>query len=119
MKHLSSLLDNTQKIFAQGGNISITQPAEMRITDLGTLISGAIGVAFIIAGIIIFAFLVFGGLLYITSSGDKSQTEKGTQAVTGAMVGFAIIAAAYAIILLIEYVFGFTIVGITTLPTFY
>jgi hypothetical protein len=118
MVSLFSKLIKSHQAQAQG-TISITQPAEMRVTDIGTVISGAIGAAFIIAGIIIFAFLVFGGLLYITSSGDKSQAERGSQAVTGAMVGFAIIAAAYAIILLIEYLFGYTIVGVTTLPTFY
>lgn len=102
-----------------GAVLNVTQPTTMRVTDVGTIISGAIGVAFVIAGIIIFAFLVFGGLLVITSSGDKSQTERGQQAVSGAMVGFAIIAASYAIILLLQYFFGYKIVGSLTLPTFY
>jgi len=104
--------------YAQG-RITVTQPSTMRITDIGTLISGAIGVAFVIAGLIIFAFLVFGGILYMTSSGDKTQTERGKQAITGAMIGFVIVAVSYAIVLLLEYFFGYSILGGTALPSFY
>jgi hypothetical protein len=104
--------------FAQG-DITITQPAEMRVTDLGTVISGAIGAAFIIAGILVFAYLVWGGLQWITAGGDKANIETARGRISNALVGLAIIAAAYAIILLIEYVFGYTIVGVATLPTFY
>ena len=109
-----SFLNNA---FAQ--DITVNQPVEMRVTDVGTIVSGAIGFVFIIAGIIIFAYLVFGGVLMITSSGDKSQTDRGKNAVTGAAMGFAIIVASYAIILLLEYIFDYRILGGVTLPTFY
>jgi hypothetical protein len=111
------MLSLVGKVSAQ--MITVSQPAEMRITDVGTIVSGAIGTVFIIAGIIIFAFIVFGGILMITASGDKAQTERGQQAVSGAMIGFAIIASAYAIMLLLEYVFGYTILGGVQLPVFY
>ena len=101
------------------GSISVSQPVGFQVTDVGTIVSGAIGAAFIIAGLIIFSFIAFGGLLMITSGGDKTQSEKGRSAVTGAAVGFAVIAAAWAITMLVEYIFGFNILGGVTLPTFY
>ncbi len=114
------MIEHIGKVFAQQqGNVTVQRPAGFQVTDVGTIISGAIGAAFIIAGLIIFAYLVFGGILYITSSGDKSQTEKGTSAMTGAAVGFAIIAAAYAIMLLMQYIFGYQVLGGIAIPTFF
>ncbi len=114
------MIKHIGKVFAQQqGNVTVQRPAGFQVTDVGTIISGAIGAAFIIAGLIIFAYLVFGGILYITSSGDKSQTEKGTGAMTGAAVGFAIIAAAYAIMLLMQYIFGYQVLGGIAIPTFF
>ncbi len=91
----------------------------MRITDVGTLISGAIGAAFVIAGLIVFAFLVWGGIQWMTAGGDKANLEAARGRITSALVGLAIIASAYAIVRLLEYFFGYQILGETSLPTFY
>jgi hypothetical protein len=99
--------------------ITVSQPAEMRITDVGTIVSGAIGAAFIIAGILVFAYLVWGGIQWITSGGDKANLEAARGRISNALVGMAIIAAAYAIVLLLQYVFGYTILGGVQLPVFY
>lgn len=104
---------------AQGGSITISQPQGFRITDVGTLVAGAIAVAFIVAGVIIFGFLVFGGILIITGGGDKTQTERGRNAVGGAALGFAIVATAWALMQLLEYFFGVDFTGVLSLPTFY
>ena len=103
----------------QSGNITVDRPPGFQVTDVGTIISGAIGAAFIISGLIIFAFLVFGGVLMITSSGDKSQTERGRNAITGAAVGFAIIASAYALVLLLQFIFGYQVLGGIEIPQFF
>lgn len=106
--------------FATGqSTITVTQPATMKITDVGTLISGAIGAAFIVAGLIVFAFLVWGGIQWITAGGDKANIEAARGRITSALVGLAIIASAYAIVRLLEYFFGYSILGATNLPTFY
>ena len=108
----------SKNAYAQG-NITIDQPTGFQITDVGTLVSGLVGAALIIAIIIIFGFLAFGGILVITSSGDKTQTERGMQAVTGALVGLAVIAASWAVMLLLQYVFGIHVLEGISLPSFY
>ncbi len=104
-------------IYAQ--SVNVDKPIGFQITDIGTLVSGTIGVAFLITGIIIFGFIVFGGILMITSSGDKTQTERGRNAISGALVGLGIVAAAWAIMLLVNYFFGVNFTGSLSLPTFY
>ena len=104
------------KAFAQ--NITINQPAGFQITDVGTLITGAIGAALVIAAILVFGYLVWGGIQWITAGGDKANVEAARGRITNALVGLAIIAAAYAVILLVGFVFGIEI-GNMALPSFY
>lgn len=98
-------------------NVTITQPAGFQITDVGTIISGAIGAAFIIAGIIVFAYLIWGGIQWITAGGDKANVEAARSRISNALVGLAVIAAAWAVMKLIEYFFGVSFTGNLSLPT--
>lgn len=95
--------------FAQ--SISVEQPPGFNITDLGLLISNAIGVALIIAGILVFVFLVWGGIQWITSGGDKGKTEEARSRITAALIGLAVVAAAWAVMLLVQYFFGLDVFG--------
>jgi len=96
------------QIFAANeGDIGIPRPTGMNITDLGLLVSKVITTAFILAGILVFAFLVWGGVEWILSGGDKQKTETARNRITAALVGLAIVAASYAIMKLIAYFFGF------------
>lgn len=105
---------------AYAESFGIPQPAGFNITDLGKFISGLISIALIIAGILTFTFLVWGGIEWLTSGGDKGRTENARNRITAALVGLAIIAASYAIMLLIQNVLGLSgIGGEATLPTLY
>jgi len=95
--------------FAQ--NLSVPQPQGFEITDLGLLISNAIAVALIIAGIMVFVFLVWGGIQWITSGGDKGKTEEARSRITAALIGLAVVAAAWAVMLLVQYFFGLDVLG--------
>ncbi|OGD83757.1 hypothetical protein A2572_00875 [Candidatus Collierbacteria bacterium RIFOXYD1_FULL_40_9] len=78
----------------------------MKITDIGVLISRVISVVFILAGIMTFAYLVYGGIEYLTSGGDKTKTEAARSRITAAVVGLAIVAASWALMKLIAFFFG-------------
>ena len=102
---------------AYAQTIGVPKPSGMEIQDLGLFISRVIAVAFVIAGILVFAFLVWGGLEWIMSGGDKTKTEQARNRITAALVGLAIIAAAYAVMKLIQYFFGLNVLdGGVTLP---
>ncbi len=104
-----------QTAYAAGtSTLTVPQPPGFNITDLGLLISNAIGVALIIAGILVFVFLVWGGIQWITSGGDKGKTEEARSRITAALIGLAIVAAAWAVMQLISYFFGISILGGTT-----
>ena len=109
------------QVYAQPGQppVSINQPQGFQITDIGTLIQGAIGTAFLIAGILVFAYLVWGGIQWITAGGDKANIEAARGRIANALVGLAIIAAAWAVIQLVEFFFGVDFTGALTLPSFY
>ncbi|OGM59165.1 hypothetical protein A3A75_03020 [Candidatus Woesebacteria bacterium RIFCSPLOWO2_01_FULL_39_10] len=53
--------------------------------------------------------LVWGGVRYITSGGDKAQTEAARGQITAALVGLVIVFAAWAIINLVNIFFGVNI----------
>ncbi len=113
-----SLLGVAYAVF-QSGNITVDRPPGFQVTDVGTIVSGAIGAAFIIAGLLVFAYLVWGGLQWITAGGDKANIEAARGRISSALVGMAIIAAAYAIVILLQFVFGYQVLGGIVIPQFF
>lgn len=99
------------QVYAATSTIGVGQPSNMKITDIGKLISSAISLAFIVAGILTFAYLVIGGIEWLTSGGDKGKTENARNRITAALVGLAIIAASWALMQLISYFFGIDVFG--------
>jgi len=107
---ISYLLFSVAPAFAQE-EIEIPQPPQVQITELGRLISGAIGLALIAAALAAFMYLIMGGIQWITSGGDKAGTEAARNKITAAFIGLAIVATAWAIMKLIEIFFGITIIS--------
>lgn len=108
------------QVYAQSGQIGVPQPEGMKITDIGLLISRTVSVALMVAAIAVFAFLVWGGIQWITSGGDKAKVEEARSRITNALIGLAIVAAAWAIMNLVSYFFGVDVLGPgATIPTAY
>ena len=74
-----------------------------------TVVARAIYAIFIIAAIIALFFLIWGGIKWITSGGDKGKTESARNKITAAIVGLAIVASSYALMQIIAYFFGIKI----------
>lgn len=74
--------------------------------NLGTLISTLLPNIYILAGVVFFFLLIFGGfgLIMGAGGGDPQKTEQGKKAVTMAVVGFLIIFLSYWLIQLIEVI---------------
>lgn len=60
----------------------------------------------IIAGVLFFFMLVWGGIEWILAGGDKAGAENARKRITSALVGIAIVFSAWAIMTLINVVFG-------------
>lgn len=67
-------------------------------TDIGKLISFVLRVVLAIGALLVFGFLVMGGIEYITSGGEKGKTESARNKITAAIVGLIILAASWAIL---------------------
>ena len=83
----------------------------LQTLQFSDLVSAGIQLILIISAIVFFFILVLGGVKWITSGGDKGQTEAARNQITAALVGLVIVFAAWAIIQLIEVFFGVSILG--------
>lgn len=85
---------------------------------VGGIISGAISLVLIVVALVFFFILVFGGLKWVTSGGDEKKVGEARSQITNALIGLAIVFAAWAIMKLIGTVFGIDILGNLVIPTF-
>lgn len=104
------------KVFAQDISITIPTPATVRITDIGKLISAAVGLILILAALAAFIYLIWGGFQWITSGGDKAAVETAQHRIQAAILGLFIIFATWAIFLIIEQFFGVSILRGINIP---
>lgn len=98
-------------VFAADPQITINQPGNIKISDVGQLISALVGTLLIIAALLAFFFLILGGIQWITSGGDKAGMEAARNKITHAIVGLIIVGAAWAIMLLVQNFLGVSIIG--------
>ncbi len=100
-----------ETVFAQT-KLEIKQPTDIiKITDIGQLISAAVGSIMIIAALLAFMYLLLGGIKWITSGGDKAGMEEARNKITHAIVGLIIVGAAWAIMNLVQNFLGVQIIG--------
>lgn len=78
---------------------------------LGYFISQILPNIYVLAGLILFALLIFGGLSIIMGAGQENpeKIQKGQKAAVSAIIGFLIIFGSYWLIQIIEAVTGIKI----------
>ncbi len=81
-----------------------------------SIVSALIRITLVVAALVFFFILVIGGIKWIVSGGDKTQTEAARNQITAALVGLVIVFAAWAIIQLVQIFFGIDILQLT-IPT--
>jgi hypothetical protein len=83
-------------------------------TCIGNFISNMVGMGIIVAGIAVLAYLVWGGIEWITSAGDKTKTESAQKRLTNAIVGLAIVVVSWALWKIVLYFFGVNLDSLCT-----
>ena len=83
------------------------------LTTFGDAVSVVVRNAFMLAGLITFVLLVFGGLGVImgAGSGDTKKLESGKKTVTGAVIGLNIVVTSFWLVQLLERITGMTLLG--------
>lgn len=79
--------------------------------SVGGIIGEFLPYLLIIAGLILFAMLVFGGFTMLSGAASKDGMEKGKHMITSALTGFFVIFLAYWIAQLVQVIFGISIVS--------
>ncbi|OGY08125.1 MAG: hypothetical protein A2782_03885 [Candidatus Blackburnbacteria bacterium RIFCSPHIGHO2_01_FULL_43_15b] len=74
------------------------------LANIGGLVSAVAGNLYLIAGVIVFIFFLWGGFEYIRGAGsdDRDAIGRGKKVIFSAITGFLIIFVSYWIIQLIE-----------------
>ncbi len=105
-------------ISAQAQTIDIQRPKNIPSFQIGQVVSAVVGILLLIAAVLAFLYLILGGIQWITSGGDKSGMETARNRITAAVVGLIIVAASWAVMLLIGQFIGFDILkGNVPIPT--
>lgn len=66
--------------------------------DFKTYVGKLIAWLLVLTAVLAVAFLVYGGIMYITAGGDAEKATKGRTAVVNAIIGVIIVVLAYAIV---------------------
>lgn len=84
--------------------------------SLQIFLSSMITIVLSVGGIVAFFMLLWGGFEYITAGGDKEATQKAGKRITSALIGLALLLSSFAIIFIVETLFGVSIVKFS-IPT--
>lgn len=84
--------------------------------DLGGLIGQILVIIIILASILLFIYLVIGGLQWLTSGGDKMAAQAARDRITAALTGLIIVLAAFALVRILEAAFNIRVLSGITVP---
>ena len=115
MQELFKLI--SQKVYAEdvfkptaaGLGLNATITVQKLVT---TVVTGLIG----FAGLLFFIMLVVGGIQYVLSGGDKTGAQAAKDRITHALIGIVIVAAAWAIVTLLQTITGFNATNFELTP---
>lgn len=77
-------------------------------TILDLINTAALPSFFTIIWIVAIGFGAYGGLLYITSAGDKGKATEAKTALTNALIGICVVLALNIIVSMLQSLFGFS-----------
>lgn len=81
------------------------------------IVGWAINMGLFIAFVAALGYLIYGGIRWIMSGGDKEGTAKAKGTVTAALIGLAIVLGSWILINIVLQIFNIGSVGSLTLPT--
>ena len=93
--------------FAQIDTGDTINPGAGFAGNVGSLINGVLSFVMVVAALLVFLYLIWGGIEWITSGGDKTKTESARSKITAAVIGLVVLAASYAILLIALQFLGF------------
>lgn len=84
----------------------VQTPEQIGTFSLNTLLTTGITILLIFAILLSLFFLIYGGISFITSAGDKQKVVAARQKLTYAIVGLIIVLASFFIVNFVYEIFG-------------
>jgi len=75
-------------------------------SNIGNIVSSLLTYIFPIAGLLTFAYLLYGGFHLMIAQGDENGVKEAKAKITNAIIGFVIIFLAYWIVQALEIILG-------------
>ncbi|KPJ70290.1 hypothetical protein AMJ51_02325 [Microgenomates bacterium DG_75] len=90
------------------GGYSIADPEGFAFTNqpLGEVITALLPYIFVLAGLLLFGLLIWGGFGLLTSAGNPDKVKSAQTKLTNAVIGFIIIFVSYWLIQILQIIFG-------------
>lgn len=104
-------------VVALAQTVSLPSAPTYGFGNIESAIQSVMNLVFFFALLLVLVYLVWGGIQWITSGGDKQGTEAARGKITGAIVGIIIVAVAYAIYSILLIFIGATTGGFTLRTT--
>jgi hypothetical protein len=117
-------------VFALPQQISaVTNPVNIRTSfflfqsgignfnSLGSIVSAVMANAIVIAGVIFFLLIIYGGwqfIIYGGTNNPSARVQKGKNLITWGLIGFLLVFSAYFILQIISYIFGINFMNLPT-----
>jgi len=78
-------------------------------TDFAGWLGRILGFALVIAALLVFMYLIWAGIDWISAGGDSSKIQKARERITGAIVGIIVLAASVGIFMLVQQFLGISV----------
>lgn len=79
-----------------GAEVNFANPTTTNTTE--ELVTSIVNWLLGITSAVVIIFLVYGGIMYITSSGDENQIEKSKKIITYAIIGLFLVLVSYSVV---------------------
>jgi uncharacterized membrane protein len=107
-KQIAATLDIAESAVSQGlPGATSADPQENFGNMLGSIMSGIM----VIGALLVLLYLIWGGIEWITSGGDKGKTEAARNKITQAIIGLIVLAASTAIFMMLQTILDICIIS--------
>lgn len=120
IKQKIQLLALAIPVFADDSTLNFSTTSDFeKVTTVtpDSFLTGAISISLIAAVAVFLFILITGGIKWITSNGDEKKLATARSQITNALVGLFLILSSYAILNLIELLFGIKILDGLHIPS--
>lgn len=86
--------------------LNTTLQGKTGVEFVGSLITTVISLFFVVGAIVFVFMLLYGGLQWISSGGDKGAVEQAKGRISNALIGIIVLFAVIALVVVVERVTG-------------